>query len=323
VNFEDEEYVRVYTRKTVTFKVLGWEGRTVLWHLFLEVDRAGVLDLGGEEPVAAVCAMTGLPEDLVSLGLERLTSRGVIVRHESSLLITRFVEAQEAKRTDRVRAKEYRDRVAAKEREAVTRRNGAVTPRDDSFTTVTQRHDSSLLPSPPLPVPIPTPEGRASEPDRSGQPVSSPSSARPILDLTDSETASVVPLDLVERALKLGVIDDLAKALREPKGRIQAGAEEFVGYWSCGGGAGQKCSRWMRKMREHIRRSAQQGKLPEAASDTGDGEAASGIHPVAKARLERMEAQRREHHAKLAAEFEASGGTAVRDVRKLTEGIGG
>jgi hypothetical protein len=59
VNFEDEEYVRVYTKKTITFRRLGYEGRTVLWHLMLEADRGGVVELGEGDEVEAVTMLLG------------------------------------------------------------------------------------------------------------------------------------------------------------------------------------------------------------------------------------------------------------------------
>jgi hypothetical protein len=127
VNFEDEAYVRVYKRKTITYKRLGWEGRTVLWHLMLEADRAGIIELGEGDTVEAVATLCDLPEEVVSVGIARLTSQGVTERHGTSLLVTRFIEAQEATRSDKARAKDYRER----------RRAQLVTPRDEASQGVT------------------------------------------------------------------------------------------------------------------------------------------------------------------------------------------
>lgn len=110
MNYEDEKYVRVYTRKTLTFKLIGWEGRAVLWHLMLEVDRAGVLDLNGEDPVDAVVAMTDVPVEVTRVGLGRLLARGVVSRVGDVLLIPNFLEAQEAKQTDAHRQRESREK---------------------------------------------------------------------------------------------------------------------------------------------------------------------------------------------------------------------
>ena len=154
LNFEDEPYVRVYSRKTLTFKRLGWEGRTVLWHLMLEADRSGVIDVGLGDAIEAVADIIELPVEVVRVGLERLASHGVTERHEASLVITNFIEAQEAKRPDRVRAKEYRQRHRAEKRKTTPPNNPdeyaeTVTPRHAPSQTVTDRH-SPIAPIAPI-----------------------------------------------------------------------------------------------------------------------------------------------------------------------------
>jgi hypothetical protein len=142
VNFEDEQYVRLYTRKTITSKRLGWEGRTVLWHLMCEADRAGII-LVGDGPLdeALGVLLVDLPEDVIKAAIPRLESQGVTKRHGNKLLLVRFQEAQEAKRSDKVRAKECRDRRRA---EIVTSRDEGDTQRDDGSRSVTGRHETSL-----------------------------------------------------------------------------------------------------------------------------------------------------------------------------------
>lgn len=81
------------------------------------------------------------------------------------------------------------------------------------------------------------------------------------VDFTDSESATVCPLDLFERAEALEVLEQLAKSTGKPLESIRDGAHEFVSYWTIGGGHGQPHSRWMRKLREHLRRAAREGRL--------------------------------------------------------------
>jgi hypothetical protein len=65
VNWGDEEYVRLYVRDTVTWKLLGWEGRTVLLHMLRgKFDRSGVFVTGGHTLSRAVTAATDLPPDV-------------------------------------------------------------------------------------------------------------------------------------------------------------------------------------------------------------------------------------------------------------------
>ena len=53
MNFEDEHYVRIYTKDTKTWLRWGWEGQTVFMHLMRRLDKAGVLE-DIEDPVPDV-----------------------------------------------------------------------------------------------------------------------------------------------------------------------------------------------------------------------------------------------------------------------------
>lgn len=153
MNFEDEEYVRLYSRDTVTMKKIGWEGRTVLWHIMRKVESSGVLELeDGDDEAEAVALLCDVPVDLARIGLDKLASRGVTQRHGSSLVLVRFVEAQTARRSDRLRAQDYRDRQKIKLLEEI----------EQSSRGVTANHDSSLPASPlHLPALPPPAEERA------------------------------------------------------------------------------------------------------------------------------------------------------------------
>jgi hypothetical protein len=146
LNFEDERYVRVYTRKTVTTKLLGWEGRACLHALLLEVDRAGVLDLEGMGPAEALTALSDLPIEVTRVGMPRVLERGVAVVENGRLHLPRFMEAQEARQSDAQRQRESRARRAAELRssEGAARAVGAVTNRDHKEShDVTACHEQS------------------------------------------------------------------------------------------------------------------------------------------------------------------------------------
>ena len=51
MNFEEEPYVRVYTRKTITTRRLGFVGRALLRELMCEADRAGIIEVGSGDLV--------------------------------------------------------------------------------------------------------------------------------------------------------------------------------------------------------------------------------------------------------------------------------
>lgn len=280
MNFEDESYVRLYTRKTITSKRLGWEGRVVLWHLMCECDRAGIIEVGDGDLVEALTVLlVDIPEEVISAAAPRLESQGVTRRHGSKLLIVRFIEAQEAKRSDAARAREYRDR----------RRAGLATPRDDGDTprdvqsrTVTPRHDSSLsavLPLPPLPA---TPVAREASP-----PPADDAGSEPVWE----ERETSCPLDLVEKLVAKGVHVEMAEKLRVEVDSVLWELRDFVSYWTIGEGMGKRRRHWAAKARERVRKRASEGSLkaPGAAAHA-DRKAAEPVaapyHAPAKRRRE-------------------------------------
>jgi hypothetical protein len=159
LNFEDERYVRVYTRKTVTTKLLGWDGRMCLHALLLEVDRAGVLDLEGLDPAEALAALADLPLQHARTGMAKLLERKVVVVTDGVLFVPNFIRAQEAKQSDAQRQRESRARRAAALRAAempgvpaelvavavtvLETSSQPVTIRDAESLPVTERHDRS------------------------------------------------------------------------------------------------------------------------------------------------------------------------------------
>jgi len=159
MDFANESYVRVYTRDTMTWKRLNWQARCV-WSLLLrKLDRAGVLDLEGLQPDEAVALATELPPDVVEVGLPQLFDRGVIEAHDDLLVAPRFLEAQECVKSDKQRAKEYRERrrsqAMAEPSQNVTPESRDVTQSSREITAVTDRHASVTLNSAVLPSALP------------------------------------------------------------------------------------------------------------------------------------------------------------------------
>lgn len=133
MNFSDERYVRVYTKDTPTWRLLPWEGRALLPLLLRAVDRAGVIDLG-DEVNEGLAAAVGLPVEVVAVGLPALVKRGTVVLHADGMLaLPKFIEAQEAKQSDKQRQKESRLRRAE---------IGAITNRDEPSQNVTDCHET-------------------------------------------------------------------------------------------------------------------------------------------------------------------------------------
>lgn len=114
MNYEDEDYVRLYTRDTPTWLSLGWEGQALLALTMRKVGRRnGVLDFEGFEPLEALQSVTGLPPEVVAIGFERLSKRGVMAVDGQRIVLPKFVKAQWARQGSAARKRASRDAQAA------------------------------------------------------------------------------------------------------------------------------------------------------------------------------------------------------------------
>ncbi len=138
VDWSNERYVRLYTRDSVTWSLLSWEAQALLCFLLRKVDRAGVMDLGGNEPARAAAAVVRMPLDVVERALPELTAAGVFEISETAMVMPNYIEAQEAKSSDKQRQSESRGR-----RRDRARAGADVTQRDTSSQPVTRGHDVS------------------------------------------------------------------------------------------------------------------------------------------------------------------------------------
>ena len=147
MNFEDEPYVRLYPRQTLTSKLLGVEGRVVMRMMLEQFDEAGVFEIRGD---AATCiaAVTELAIDLVRTGLERLIGTETWVVNARAIVWPTYDHAQHCQRSDRMRQQESRRARAARALNgspAVTDVTTVVPP----VTLVTPQCDKSHSPYPP------------------------------------------------------------------------------------------------------------------------------------------------------------------------------
>jgi hypothetical protein len=137
MDYSDEPYVRKYTRKTATNRMLGWEGRAVLDEMLGEFDPAGVFDFRGDL-VRAISAVTEIPEDVVRVGLERLIETETWIVRSRQVVWPTYEEAQNCKRSERLRQRESRKARAVKAANDVT-------PAAPVVTNVTGGHSKSQL----------------------------------------------------------------------------------------------------------------------------------------------------------------------------------
>lgn len=108
MNWSDERYVRLYTRDTVTWLRWRWETRAVLCLLLRKVDRSGVLDTGALDKTGALALMLGVPSEVAAVAVAELLSGGTLVEGGSGFTLPAFMEAQEAKQSDKLRQSESR-----------------------------------------------------------------------------------------------------------------------------------------------------------------------------------------------------------------------
>jgi hypothetical protein len=136
LDFADESYVRKYPRKTLTSRLLGWDGRAVMDAMLGKFDAAGLFAIRGD---AATCisVVTEIPLEFVKEGLRKLVETETWIVGERVITWPTYEEAQNCKRSDRVRQRESR---RARSLESVTTCHK---PSRDSVTNVTTGHSPS------------------------------------------------------------------------------------------------------------------------------------------------------------------------------------
>lgn len=95
MNWEDERYVRLYTRDTGDWCALSWDGQALLMQLLRKADRSGVIQLGKRGRAALpLLLFQAQHTKRIDEALTELTEGGCVELHESHLVIPDFVESQ-------------------------------------------------------------------------------------------------------------------------------------------------------------------------------------------------------------------------------------
>ena len=111
LRWEDERYIRFYTRNLPEWRALSWRARGLFGLIMREVDRAGILKLG-KLGAKAVAISVDAPWIEVKDPLSELIADGCIrmSKDGSVLCIPNFIEAQEAPQSDAARKRASRER---------------------------------------------------------------------------------------------------------------------------------------------------------------------------------------------------------------------
>lgn len=202
MNFDDERFVKIFTRDTVTWKLLGWEGRCVLLMLLRKVDRAGCVDLGSG--IEGLALLLDLPDDVTERGLAACLRRGCVTQLYQIAVVPNFVRAQDSRQTDRVRQAESRARRrdSGLVSQTVTDTNEHVTKRDEVSQPVTRSHTMSHDVTPRL---------EQTRPDQNQYSLVDLEPAQPELALVPQQAADVSPKPA--KPTEAQVRDRVARAL--------------------------------------------------------------------------------------------------------------
>ena len=113
MNWSDERYVRLFTRDTVTWLRWSFETRAIFCLMLRKVDRSGVLETGRGDKAEALALTLMAPIDMCRKALSEMVDCGTVAVGDASLVIPRFIEAQECRMSDKARQKESREKRAA------------------------------------------------------------------------------------------------------------------------------------------------------------------------------------------------------------------
>jgi hypothetical protein len=150
VNWGDEHYVKLYTRDSLTWRSWRWEARTVLMHLLRKVDGSGFIESGRMDPVDALVLQLELPRAVVEPGLAELLAAGTCEIADRAVLLPKFIEAQEARKTEARSKADYRAREMARRRaqERETTKGHVQTTADGGMARHPPAQPSPAQPSP-------------------------------------------------------------------------------------------------------------------------------------------------------------------------------
>lgn len=179
--------------------------------------------------------------------LEALVTVGLVERHaDGSLWLHDYLQWSSSRETVLDRREKARER-KARSRDPSRRDNQRDSAQTDADVTPAVTNPSSLSPSPPLP-------NQEREREREPQPRAD--------DKTPKATETRCPRDLLGQPKAQQAIAEFAEAYPQYRvEQIRDGAEEFVRYWTVGGGAEEAREDWFKKLRVDLKAKCDGGTL--------------------------------------------------------------
>jgi len=159
MDWENEHFIKVYTRETDDDLALSWEARAVWDAAMKRFDRSGVITT--KRGPRGLAAILRIPATVVERVIEELLSDGRLIATDVGYVAPNYVAAQTARMSDALRQKEARERRRADSLStvpaqlrldkclpphvSVTFRDGNVTPSHTASHGVTPSHTASRL----------------------------------------------------------------------------------------------------------------------------------------------------------------------------------
>jgi hypothetical protein len=170
MNWSDERYVKLYVRNTATWVLWPWQARAVFPSLLRVANGAGIVETG-PSGIAALCVLIAMPREVVEPAMAALIADGTVEAIRSGFLMPKFIEAQEATKTDTLRKRDHRMRL---------------------------RDQARVIIEPPVT------QGHSGSPSSPAQPSPPPAQIKEVVELAPANVDPVVAETLVEAWNKLG-----------------------------------------------------------------------------------------------------------------------
>ena len=139
MNWPDERYVRLYTRKTAEWGALCWQAKALHALLLMECDRAGVIAVPhGPRRVKMLAGLVGLPLEVVEAGIRDLLEDGRVVETAAGYVWPNYIEAQETPASGAQRVREHRARKRELHRQHALQTPVSSSSRNEPLQAVTE-----------------------------------------------------------------------------------------------------------------------------------------------------------------------------------------
>ncbi len=263
MNYETEPWYKLYLRESTEDKLLPVLNRALRDFLLrLAKNRIDATILRNTtspgEDLARALGATGAEAETIADYVRSMLVDGYLSHRRGRLWITNFVDAQAARTPGARRQKTYRDNQKKSRNGHVTESNGAAPALPDSDVTGDARITLQTIR-----------EEKRREEERRDDPTrvraTAPAATAPDSDPEAPERETVCPLDLLSRPGAAPMLREMSEKLPAPIAHVEAEAAEIVGYYTIGGGKGQKRSNWFRVVRERIRKRFMAGELGSVA----------------------------------------------------------